>query len=319
MELVEKVLQGDEKSAARLISMIEDEKPDGLHAITLLFPHTGKAHVVGFTGIPGAGKSTLIDRLTMAFIDEGRKVGIIAVDPTSATGDGALLGDRLRMMGATKAKDVFIRSMAHRGFPGGLAKATLATAYVLEALGKDIIIIESVGAGQTEVQISTLCHTVVTVLTPEYGDEIQLMKAGLVEIGDIVAVNKADRPGAEETLQDLTIFLRQRGRGNWKIPVLKVEALRGQGIGALCLAIGHHRAHLAGDRSYESGRAVKLRTLTLAFLKEALWQSLMDRYGQEKAFEALLENVSEGATDPYTAAQRALELFEKGAPTMVRA
>lgn len=317
MELLEKVFQGDEKSAARLISMIEDEKPDGLHAITLLFPHTGKAHIVGFTGIPGAGKSTLIDRLTMAFIDEGRRVGIIAVDPTSATGDGALLGDRLRMMGAAKAKDVFIRSMAHRGFPGGLAKATLATAYVLEALGKDIIIIESVGAGQTEVQISTLCHTVVTVLTPEYGDEIQLMKAGLVEIGDIVAVNKADRPGAEETFQDLTLFLRQRDRGNWNIPVLKVEALRGRGIGALSLAIGHHRAHLDKDGAYATGKAVKLRALTLAFLKDALWQSLMDRHGKEKAFEALLENVSEGVTDPYTAAHQALELFQ-GAPMTVK-
>jgi LAO/AO transport system kinase len=312
MELVEKVLQGDEKSAARLISMIEDEKPEGLRAVELLFPHTGRAHVVGITGIPGAGKSTLIDRLATSFVAAGRKVGIIAVDPTSAVGDGALLGDRLRMTTAGKAPDVFIRSMAHRGFPGGLAKGTLAAAYVLDALGKDVIIIESVGAGQTEVQISALCHTVITVLTPEYGDEIQLMKAGLVEIGHIVAVNKADRPGAEETFMDLTAFLQQRDSGGWQIPVLKVEARRGRGIDVLAAAIDDHRVYLAQDNSYRTVRSEKLKTLTLAFLKDALWQSLLERSAMDSTFKDLIQNVTEGSMDPYTAASRALHLFERG-------
>ncbi len=309
MELAEKVLEGDEKSAARLISMIEDEQPDGLRAIALLFPHTGKAHTVGFTGIPGAGKSTLIDRLATSYAGDGRKVGIIAVDPTSAVGDGALLGDRLRMMKASEAKDVFIRSMAHRGFPGGLAKAALAAAYVLEALGKDLIIIESVGAGQTEVQISTVCHTVVTVLTPEYGDEIQLMKAGLIEIGDIVVLNKADRPGAGETLQDLTLFLQTRDRNGWTIPVLTTEALKGQGVADLRRVINNHRSYTWNDRSYRFARAAKLKKLTLALLKDATWQSLMARHRRSDALEALLQSVADGAMDPYTAARQATEIF----------
>ena len=308
MELVKKVLRGDERSAARLISMIEEGRDEGYKAISLIFPHTGKAHIIGVTGAPGAGKSTLIGRLAVSFAGQGKKIGIIAVDPTSFEGNGALLGDRIRMRDAEK-DGVFIRSMAHRGYPGGIAKATAGAVYVLDALGKEIIIVETVGAGQTEGQISSLCNTVITLLTPDYGDEIQLMKAGLLEIGDIVAINKTDKAGAEEIAMDVAVHIDQRKQNGWQTPVLTIHAVKGEGIDRLIDAIKAHFAYLSEGTYGESRKKEKLRRLICALLKEEAWNKLINTWSSDQHFEGILKRFQDSEVDLYSAVQEALEVF----------
>ena len=308
MELVKKVLQGDEGSAARLISMIEEGLDEGYEALSLIFPYTGKAHVIGVTGGPGAGKSTLINRLAANYGRQGEKVGVIAVDPTSARGDGAFLGDRVRMRDAEKTEGIFIRSMAHRGFPGGIAKATLGAAYVLEALGKGIILVESVGAGQTEMQVSTICDSVITVLTPDYGDEIQLMKAGLIEIGDIVVMNKMDRAGAAGAAEDVALHLAGRKDNNWQIPVLTIQANKGEGIGGLTATLGQHRRHVRDDAQGKSATKEKLKRLVLTLSKEDTWSALLNEVEGEEEFVGIMERLQNKEIDPYKAVRMVLEL-----------
>jgi len=308
MELVKKVLQGDEGSAARLISMIEEGLDEGYEAVSLLFPHIGKAHIIGVTGAPGAGKSTVVDKLAVSYGRQGRKVGVIAVDPTSAKGSGAFLGDRVRMRDAEKVKGIFIRSMAHRGFPGGVAKATLGAAYVLDGLGKDIILIESVGAGQTEIQISMICDSVITVLTPDYGDEIQLMKAGLIEIGDVVVMNKMDRPGATEAAEDIRFFLNNREDQPWQIPVMAMEARRGKGIEELMAALKLHHTYLENDTQGKSKKKDNTRILVLALFKEEFWSLTLKRIQGETAFGEVLQKAQDGLIDPYKAVQMGINL-----------
>lgn len=299
MELAEKILQGDEGSAARLISMIEEGNEEGYEAISALFPYTGKAYVIGITGAPGAGKSTLVDRLAVGYGRRGEKVGIIAVDPTSAKSNGAFLGDRVRMRDAEKVDGIFIRSMAHRGFPGGVAKATLGAAYILDSMGKGIILIESVGAGQTERQISMMCHTVVTVLTPDYGDEIQLMKAGLIEIGDIVVLNKMDRPGAAEAADDIEFHLRQGSERYSHTPVLRLEARKGAGVENLMAALDLHR---------QSNKRKNVGQLVLHLLKEEVWSVILNKLETEGAFKKIVDDVQAGQIDPYKAVKLAMRL-----------
>jgi LAO/AO transport system kinase len=308
MELVTKVLQGDEGSAARLISMIEEGLDEGYEAVSLLFSHTGKAYVVGVTGAPGAGKSTIVDKLAVAYGRQGKKVGIIAVDPTSAQGSGAFLGDRVRMRDAEKIEGVFIRSMAHRGFPGGVAKATMGATYVLDGLGKDIILIESVGAGQTEMQISLLCDSVVTVLTPDYGDEMQLMKAGLIEIGDVVVMNKMDRPGAAEAAEDIEFYLKNRNDQSWQIPVLTMEARKGKGTARLVEALGLHRTSIKNNPLGRARKQRNMKQLVLSLFKEEVWSSIMNRIQGEAAFEDIMEKVQHGRIDPYRAVRGVLDI-----------
>ena len=308
MELVKKVLQGDEGSAARLISMIEEGLDEGYEAVSLLFPHTGKAHIIGVTGAPGAGKSTVVDKLAVSYGRQGGKVGVIAVDPTSAKGSGAFLGDRVRMRDAEKVKGIFIRSMAHRGFPGGVAKATLGAAYVLDGLGKEIILIESVGAGQTEIQISMICDSVITVLTPDYGDEIQLMKAGLIEIGDVVVMNKMDRPGASEGAEDIRFFLKNRKNQPWQIPVMTMEARKGKGIEELMAALKLHRTYLESNTQGKSKKKENIKSLVLALFKEEFWGLTLKRIQGETAFEEVLQKAQDGLIDPYKAVQMGINL-----------
>ena len=308
MELVKKVLQGDEGSAARLISMIEEGLDEGYEAVSLLFPHTGKAHIIGVTGAPGAGKSTVVDKLAVSYGRQGGKVGVIAVDPTSAKGSGAFLGDRVRMRDAEKVKGIFIRSMAHRGFPGGVAKATLGAAYVLDGLGKEFILIESVGAGQTEIQISMICDSVITVLTPDYGDEIQLMKAGLIEIGDVVVMNKMDRSGATERAEDIRFFLKNRKDQPWQIPVMTMEARKGKGIEELMAALKLHRTYLENDTQGKSKKKKNIKSLVLALFKEEFWGLTLKRIQGETAFGEVLQKAQDGLIDPYKAVQMGINL-----------
>lgn len=308
MELVKKILQGDEGSAARLISMIEDGLDEGYKAVSLLFPHTGRAHVIGVTGAPGAGKSTIVDKLAVSYGRRGGKVGIIAVDPTSAKGSGAFLGDRVRMRNAENVEGIFIRSMAHRGFPGGIAKATLGAAYVLDGLGKEVILVESVGAGQTEAQISMICDSVITVLTPDYGDEIQLMKAGLIEIGDIVVMNKTDKPGAIEAAKDIELYLMSSRDQPWHIPVMTMEARKGKGVEDLMAVLDLHHKHIKSDAQGNSKKKENMKRLVLALFKEDLWSSTLKKIQDETAFEEVIQKAQSGTIDPYKAVQMVMDL-----------
>jgi LAO/AO transport system kinase len=315
MDLAKKVLQGDEKSAARLISIIESGGDEGFRAIPLLFPYTGKAHIIGVTGTPGAGKSTLINKLAVIFSNKGRKVGIIAVDPTSSKDKGALLGDRLRMRDAEKMEGVFIRSMASRGCPGGIAKATAGAVYVLEALGKDIVMVETVGSGQTDVQIHSLCNTIITVLTPDYGDEIQLMKAGLLEIGDIVAVNKTDNARAGDISADIEAYINQGKTKSRQTPVLTIQAREGGGIEKLVDAVNEHFVYLNKNTSNKNLKKEKLKSLMFALLKEEVWEEAFNAWVGNDRFDDILEKLQKREVDPYTAVRAALEikgLREKG-------
>lgn len=310
MGLVEKILSGDEKSAAKLISRVEAGKTEAYQALSDLLPHTGRAQIVGITGPAGAGKSTIAGRLAAAFADKGRHPGVIATDPSSMRGSGAFLGDRLRMKGAEQ-KRIFIRSMAHRGYPGGLAKAAAGAMYVLEALGKDVVIFESVGAGQAEKGLFQLCDTIITVFTPEYGDEVQLLKAGLLEIGDIVVVNKSDKPGALDALKDIEASLSSRtGLPDWKVSALLIRAERGEGIDALAEAVERHRQHLATSGKRDAKKKEKLRLFLMSLLKEEFWQRLEARLKTDALFSDVLDDVHAGRLDPYSAMLRTLDGME---------
>jgi len=259
------------------------------------------------TGAPGAGKSTLINKLAVSFANQGRNVGIIAVDPTSMKDEGALLGDRLRMKEAEKSGKVFIRSMAHRGYPGGFAKATAGAVYVLDALGKEKIMVETVGAGQTEVQISSLCNTVITILTSDYGDEIQLMKAGLLEIGDIIVINKTDKPGAEGLAIDVAAHITQRKGDSWQIPVVKTQAVKGEGIDKLTDALDAHFVYLHDTTDGGSQKRAKLRTLMFGLLKEEMWSKFLSAQKGDERFEGIIKRFEAGEVDLYSAVRDVLE------------
>jgi LAO/AO transport system kinase len=310
MELAAKILEGNEGSAARLITMIEEGDAAGYEALCRLYPHTGRAHVIGITGSPGTGKSTLINKITLAFTKQGRKVGIVAVDPTSMKGRGALLGDRLRMKDADKVKGIFIRSMAHRGYPGGVSRAAPGAVYVMEALGKDIIIVESVGVGQTEMGITSFSDTVVSVLTPDYGDEIQLLKAGIMEVGDIIVVNKKDKPGSEVIACDAQCSMQEVGSdiaSGWRIPVFLTDAVKGEGVEEVVSALGSHYQFLRESGRGQERRKAGRKTILLSLLRERLWNRFLAVAEKEGGMTEAMEKMDEGLIDPYTASEEVLQ------------
>ncbi len=320
---VQRILRGDRRALARGLSWVENHTPEGRALLRALFPHTGRAHRVGITGPPGVGKSTLVYALARAYRRPSdaapRKVGVLAVDPSSPFTGGALLGDRIRMQGLAGDPGVFIRSMASRGAVGGLARATAQAAQVLDAAGYDIILIETVGAGQAEVDIARLAHTVIVVQAPGLGDDIQAIKAGILEIADIFVVNKADRPDAAVTRRSLEEMLRLApARENaaaseteaWVPPVLLTIATSGEGIPELIQAIDAHRAYL--ERSGEGRRrdAARLRAELEAWVREHLWETWRARAGSE-AWDAALAAVLARAQSPDEAAA---ELVRRACP-----
>jgi LAO/AO transport system kinase len=304
-------LSGDRRAAAQLVTLMEDNGPAAREAIAALYPHTGHAHIVGVTGSPGTGKSTLVYELAKEFRSRDKTVGIIAVDPTSPFSGGALLGDRIRMQKLSTDEGVFIRSMASRGQLGGLARATGDAMKVLDALGRDIIMVETVGAGQSEVEIARAAHTVLVVDAPGLGDDIQAIKAGLFEIADIFVVNKADRDGADRTLMTLQMML-DMGEGSkesrWRPPLIKTIALRGEGSALVADAVEEHLAYLK-----ESGQLhIRSRRLAEEELRRILGQELLGKLldgirGEQWQF--LIKEVAERELDPYTAADSLLASF----------
>src|SRR5512141_281245 len=250
---------------ARAISLIEDESPDAAELVRAIFPKTGRAYLIGVTGAPGAGKSTLVDRMIGELRKQGTTVGIVAVDPTSPFTGGAILGDRVRMQAHAQDAGVFIRSMATRGHLGGLARATSEAALVLDAAGRDIVIIETVGVGQDEVDIVRTADVSIVMIVPGTGDEVQALKAGIMEIADIFVVNKADREGADRTVSSIEAMLSLQtfAAGEWRPPIVKTEATTGKGVPELLAAIERFRAHTAGTQGSRRRARAEFRVRAL--------------------------------------------------------
>jgi LAO/AO transport system kinase len=328
VELVEPLLAGNRRALARVISQVEDQAPESRDLLAALFPHTGHAHIVGVTGAPGTGKSTLVNALARVYRATGRTVGIIAVDPTSPFSGGALLGDRVRMRDLSGDPGIFIRSMATRGSLGGLARTTADVITVLDGAGFDRILIETVGVGQAEIDIASAAHTTIVVEAPGMGDEVQAIKAGVLEIADVFAVNKADREGADHTAMALqmmqglapsaTAHHRPSGSsgqghpqpgpqadGSWLPPIIKTVAMRGDGVTALCDWIERHAEHLRSTG--QLGRREEMRATSELdhILRDALLDELTQRLPPDH-LERLAEGVARREIDPYSAVDQLL-------------
>ncbi|MGZ9034094.1 MAG: methylmalonyl Co-A mutase-associated GTPase MeaB [Rhodospirillales bacterium] len=308
-DLIADVLAGRRRSVARAMSLAESTGPAGRNLAAGLYGHTGRAHVIGLTGVPGSGKSTMVRVLAQNFRKAGRRIGIVAVDPSSPFSGGAILGDRIRMLELAGDPGIFIRSMATRGALGGLARASLDVGDIFDAAGYDTVLIETVGVGQDEVDIVQAAHTVIVVSAPGLGDEIQAIKAGVLEIADIHVVSKCDRPEAAETVVDLKTMLRlgenRRDASGWKVPVLATSAQKRVGMEELVSAIDAHRAHLetSGEITDRRRRIAEMRILKTA--EEIVRERIMGR--RAAAMELLVGQVAAGRVDPYTAAHELVD------------
>lgn len=338
--LVEKILQGDTRSLARLLRSIDDRAGSYLQALTELYPHTGRAMVIGITGNPGAGKSTLTDQLVAFHRKAGRKVGVVAVDPTSPFSGGAILGDRIRMQRHALDEGVFIRSLATRGNLGGISRSTADTVRAIDAWGADVVLVETVGVGQDELDIARLAHTTIVVMAPGLGDEVQAIKAGILEIADVFAVNKADRDGADSTVRDLEAMiamghevhhggirkgphhgpqrvdmdaLAAAAGDEWLPPIVKTVASKAQGIDALAEAVQKHRTFLFDTASGEARRRQRVEAELLNVFRSTLIERAVASLGE--SLHQAASRVFDKTRDPYTEAEALVRDF---ASTIVR-
>ncbi len=306
-KIVQGVLAGDRRSIARAITIIENDLPRAQGLVDLIYPHTGKAHIIGITGPPGSGKSTLIEKIIRQYEREGNTVGVIAVDPTSPFTGGAFLGDRIRMQELSTHEGIFIRSMATRNHPGGIAKATHDAVKILDASGKDIIIVETVGAGQSEVDIIKVAQTTIVIFAPGLGDEIQAIKAGIMEIGDIFVVNKADRENADKALMDIKAMLQLNDKERiWNPQVLKTVALKGKGISELVKKVEEHRHFLEGKSRPESNLEEAEAELIEAIRKKAA-ELIIEELKKTGRLEDILKEISEKKANPESLAEKLLK------------
>jgi LAO/AO transport system kinase len=303
------VLAGDVRSAARLMRDLDDEIPAAHRLLKRLYRHTGRAYILGITGAPGSGKSTLVDTLTDHLRRQGKNVGIVAIDPTSPFTGGAILGDRIRMQKHAQDDSVFIRSLATRGHLGGLSRSTIDIVNVMDAMGKDIILIETVGVGQDEVEIVKVAHTNLVVVVPGMGDDIQAIKAGILEIADIFVVNKSDREGADKTRRELETMVSMNDyvEGDWVPPVLPTVAQTGGGITELMETIERHRTFVFLEENLGRYRAGKARVELLEILKKKLIEKAVDDLERHGLLEPLLEEIAGKRTDPYSIVEKVVD------------
>jgi len=305
-ELVAEVLRGSVRAMARLITLVENEDSRALHLMGAIYHNTGNAYVLGITGSPGTGKSTLTDKITTILRKREQTVGVIAVDPSSPFTGGALLGDRIRMQRSSGDAEVFIRSMATRGNLGGLARTTADVVKIMDAFGKDWVIVETVGVGQDEVEIAKTADTTIVVLAPGLGDTIQSMKAGVMEIADLYVVNKADRSGADELVSEVTVRVEQDSqikKAVWKPPIVKTIAVENQGTDTLMEALEKHRSFLQQSGKLTKNRREKTRQETLALLRDEISRNVLEKVLGNGRFDALIDDIVAHKKDPYTSVQ----------------
>ncbi len=313
-ERADKVLAGDVRAIARLMRDIDDGHPGWMEVLKLLYPYSGRSRIIGLTGSPGVGKSTLTDELVGLYRAQGKTVGVVAVDPTSPFSGGAILGDRIRMQRHAIDEGVFIRSLATRGHFGGITASTRGVVTVMEAMGKDVILVETVGVGQDEVEIVRMAQTTVIATVPGLGDDIQAIKAGILEAGDVFVVNKMDRDGAGRTVTELNNMLALSGgaehRAGWEPPVLLTCALDGRGLGDLVEALEGHWAVLSADggRLLKQRRREGARRELLDLIQTGVMKRLMDRLQDDEGLEAMVSEAVSGETDPYTLSQKVINL-----------
>ena len=316
-EIAQRVLAGDRRGVARAISMVEDASPDLPSLSEAIYPHTGRAHTVGVTGSPGVGKSSLAAQLVRTARERGQTVAVLAIDPTSPFTGGALLGDRLRMQAHATDPGVFIRSMATRGHLGGMALAAPEALRVLDASGKDLILVETVGVGQAEVEVATATDTTLVVVSPGWGDAIQVSKAGILEIADVFVVNKADKEGADDAVRDLRNMLRMGPKPSWSPPIIKTSTLSEEGINDLWDAIQQHREHQmsSGELDRKRNRRVvdEVESMVAFRLREQAETSLASDEGG-----GLVNELTARTLDPYRAAAILLDRVSGGSGIVVR-
>jgi len=313
--LAQRLLAGDRRALARAITLVEDDRPEGWELVREVYPHTGRAEVVGFTGPPGVGKSTLIGALTRARRAAGRTVGVLSIDPSSPFTHGALLGDRIRLTEHFLDRGVFIRSMANRGALGGLSEAALQAALLLDAAGRQDVFVETVGVGQAEIDIIDHADTIVLVLMPGSGDSIQALKAGVMEIPDVIVINKADHPLTDTMIREIrgVLSLANLDRSpeelasRWRVPIIKTEAARGEGIEELVQSLSEHSAHIRAAGQLEERRRRNLRSEVLAIATARMRRGLEEELREDPEFLRLLDEVVKRRLDPASAATALLE------------